>query len=408
MGDHTSLRGDDPLNYETVLYCMHTLWACGEWEKIIIIDHSKFANHPKYSQILIIIAGAYIQLGKITQFEFHIELVKRFWIDKHVAARVLLSSIFNSMGRIKALNENIQTSSKYFEESINIYNQNSNTEFLIKNRIENEFKLLGLNSKDKPDQLFPDDFEVGKETWTSIICMWKRTDYIERQLENVRAQKIPPIEIIIVINESHIDVEWIKKIAGPEVKIIKSEINSLYLRWSISYIARGDYICVFDDDTIPDKAWVENAIRASKQYNAIVGPSGRIYDDQGKHGFFKYVGPDEKKNDHLYVSAADSDIVCDWICNSYLFKRKWVSFALADVRYLNSEKTYDDIQLCFSLRKYGGIKCVVPMQKKHNGTLGSTNPSYNSDEYAMWKNDINDHFLKRKKYVEDLIKKIRD
>lgn len=243
-----------------------------------------------------------------------------------------------------------------------------------------------------------------KTTWSAIITMWKRVDYLAEQLCAIRKQSIPPAEIIIILNENHIEESAIRKIAGDDVKIIKSDINSLYSRWAIAYIAKGEYVSVFDDDVVPGSLWIANAIRASSKYRALVGPSGRIYSKNGKHDYYKLVAPASLWADEQTIDCGETDVYCDWVCNSYLLKREWVGHALGSLRYKDSFKTFDDIQLATSLFLHGGIQCITPMQPEKEKQLhGSLKHHYGNDAHAIWKTNSDNHFSSRRAYLEDLI-----
>ena len=241
-------------------------------------------------------------------------------------------------------------------------------------------------------------------SWSAIITMWKRHDYLEEQLAALRGQSIPPEEIIIILNENHISESKIREIGGNAVKIIRSDINSLYSRWAIAYIAKGEYVSVFDDDVIPGEHWIANAIRACSCYNALVGPSGRIYNPKGQSGYFKWVEPVSNPEGDNTIACAETDVYCDWVCNSYLFKREWVGHALSSIRYKDSFKTFDDIQLATSLFSSSGIRCVTPMQPVFDRRLhGSLKKEYGNDAHAIWKTNSDSHFAERKSYIESLI-----
>jgi len=248
-----------------------------------------------------------------------------------------------------------------------------------------------------------DTSKIDKQsTWSAVITMWKRQDYLAEQLAAIRAQSIPPQEIIIILNEGHLSDSKIREISGADVKIIRSDINSLYTRWSIAYIAEGEYVSVFDDDIVPGRYWIANAIRACSKYNALVGPAGRIYNEYGYRNYYKLVIPGVEKP-HT-ISCNDTDVYCDWVCNSYLFKREWVGHALNSMRYKDSFKTFDDIQLATSLYISAGIRCVTPMQPSFDKELhGSLQHHYGNDSNAIWKTNSDQHFAGRKAYIEYLI-----
>lgn len=243
---------------------------------------------------------------------------------------------------------------------------------------------------------------IEKKSWSAIITMWKRDSYFAEQLAAIRSQSIPPEEIIVIINENHISESIVRNIGGGDIKIIRSDINSLYSRWAVAYIAKGDYISVFDDDVIPGKYWIANAMRACSSYNALVGSAGRIYNRHGIHHYYKLVVPSAEG--HHTISCSETDVYCDWVCNSYFFKREWVGHALSNLRYQDSFKTFDDIQLATSLYLSGGIRCITPMQPSFDKELhGSLQNHYGNDSHAIWKTNSDQHFAGRKAYIEELV-----
>lgn len=298
-----------------------------------------------------------------------------------------------------------------YQEALNRINaeRNKNTEMLPGRRLnlqllEQRLRVY-LKRDGCPNNLKKNSFNSGqKETWSAIITMWKRKDYLKEQLAAIQGQSIPPQEIIILINERHIPESTVRDIAGPNSQIISSDINSLYTRWALAYIAKGDYIAVFDDDVIMGEYWIANAIRACKCYNALVVPQGRIFNRKGKYNFFKLVTPDTDVMDKNIIPCNETDVLCDWGCNSYFFRREWVGYILGQERYQNSCKTFDDIQLATSLFLNGGIRCVTPMQPAFDKRLhGSLRREYGSDAYAIWKTNSERHFSERKAYVEILV-----
>lgn len=265
-------------------------------------------------------------------------------------------------------------------------------------------KIANASSKSSAILLTENLSKATTASWSAIITLWKRKEYLKEQIEAIYNQSIVPNEVIIIINENHISESSVRAIVGSNVKIVCSDINSLYTRFTLAYIAEGEYISVFDDDIIPGKYWIANAIRACRSYNALIGPQGRIYNTTGKKNFFKIISPDiEDKTDT--ISCADTDIYCDWVCNSYLFKREWIGAILGQLRYKDSYKTFDDIQLATSLFINKGIRCVTPMQPPFAKELhGSLKMAYGSDDFAVWKTNSEAHFAERKQYLEILLR----
>lgn len=242
------------------------------------------------------------------------------------------------------------------------------------------------------DSRFSDVFKNNNQGWTAIITLWKRKEYLGEQLKAIMEQTIPPESIIIIKNEKHIEIKE-EYVNTYPITVISSELNSLYTRWIIGYLTNTKYVNVFDDDVIPGRKWIESCIRVCETKNALVGPSGRIA-CPNKNPAWKSVDIDIKGERKF--CCEDKDVECDWVCNSYFFKTEWIKYITSAERYLNTQKTFDDIQLATTLRHYGGIKVFVPKQPKDDlDRNGHIKRHYGHDEYALWKRSQSTHTDKR-------------
>lgn len=228
------------------------------------------------------------------------------------------------------------------------------------------------------------------ESCAAIITVWKRSDYLKEQLEALKNQTKEVTSILIIQNENHFEIskDLIKEY---NLNVIKSSINSLYTRWIIGYLLNEKYIYVLDDDVIPGEKWVEISINALNKYNALVGPSGRriaLTNTPAWKSIETYNGLDQ---------------ACDWVCNSYFFKREWIQYITAAERYMRTHKTFDDIQLATTLKIFGGINCVVPGQSKKNLEInGHKKREYGHDDNALWKRSNDEHMNARKVFLESI------
>lgn len=235
-------------------------------------------------------------------------------------------------------------------------------------------------------------FDNKDSGWAAVITMYKRQDYLAEQLLAINSQSIPPKEIVIIQNENHMEIDKFL-LEKYKVKLIRSDINSLYFRWIVGYLLDAEYICVFDDDVIPGNEWIESCKHACDLYNALVGPSGRRAAPYKKDRAWKSV-ENLSQTEYEY---------CDWVCNSYFFRKDWIKYVVEYARYLNTQKTFDDIQLAVSLKACGNINTIVPPQfdKKHKRN-GHIKREYGHDEHALWKRSSSDHSDQRREMIQKL------
>lgn len=230
--------------------------------------------------------------------------------------------------------------------------------------------------------------------WSAVITVYKRQDYLGEQLRAIQDQSVPPDQIVVLQNESHVEIDPFL-LDKYEVKVIQSDINSLYFRWIVGYLLDSCYICVFDDDVIPGHRWIESCIYACEKFNALVGPSGR-----------RAAPYQEGKAWTSVENFSESTFeFCDWVCNSYFFRKEWVKYITQFSRYYNTQKTFDDIQLATTLKAAGNINVIVPPQvDKKSEWNGHVKREYGHDEHALWKRHASDHADQRRDLIQKLDK----
>jgi hypothetical protein len=124
----------------------------------------------------------------------------------------------------------------------------------------------------------------------------------------------------------------------------------------------GDYICVFDDDTIPGNRWFENCISTIEKHNALIGTIGVYFNKCDKYSVRKRYGWDGPSNDVKIV---------DIVGHSWFFKKEWISTLIKELP--NIDETYltcgEDIHLTYVLAKYLNIPTVVAPHPENDTSL---------------------------------------
>jgi hypothetical protein len=215
------------------------------------------------------------------------------------------------------------------------------------------------------------------------------------------------IESIWILQcQKHTDIQPIlDKYASQNFKYIYSDINFKYFgRFMLPNFITTEYTIIIDDDVIPGHCWIENAIRASTTYNAVVGCVGRIIpesalsDPNSCQLKAEYMIGDADLNKRN-TTWCEKDTVVDYLCNSFLFKTEWIKYfwAIPPLTYENGE----DIHLSATCQILGGIKSVVPIQNS-NDLSGNLKPGYGFDCHASFLHK-KDFFSQRQKIQEYLI-----
>jgi hypothetical protein len=159
-------------------------------------------------------------------------------------------------------------------------------------------------------------------------------------------------------------------------------------RFTLPLLFETKYTAIFDDDTIPNKGWLQHCKNLCDNRNCIVGANCRNNDGSG-HGLC-----DGKLN-------ADP-IKCDIVGHCWFFKTEWIHYMWREPAF-----TFDngeDIHFCAACQIYGGIDSYLPSQTQQDvDNWGDTRPLLGSDNHATWKKQ--DHNSTRKQLYDYWISK---
>ena len=131
---------------------------------------------------------------------------------------------------------------------------------------------------------------------TVILNCYKRPEYLKEQIEAIENQTIRPKEIWIWYNNPEDREQLNLNEEFGKYKIIHSNHNfKFHGRFSLGLLAQTEYVCFFDDDTIPGKLWFENCLKTmEKTGDSILGTAG--------------IALQGNKNDFIYVDLNDDEI----------------------------------------------------------------------------------------------------
>ena len=113
--------------------------------------------------------------------------------------------------------------------------------------------------------------ENSGETVAIVLNAFKRTDYLELQLDAIENQTVAPSNIYVWQNSGGVIPEHLK---SRFILAECSENMGVWARFAFALNIDADYICVFDDDTIPGNRWIENCLSSIKKTEGLLGTRG--------------------------------------------------------------------------------------------------------------------------------------
>jgi len=204
-----------------------------------------------------------------------------------------------------------------------------------------------------------------EHTVTAILTVYKRGEYLAQQIEALRSQTNPPTEIWVWSNSSDVDLQDYSDIAD---RVVVSNTNwKFWGRFAIATMVRTQYVCLFDDDILPQPQWIRNCLDTiASGTNGILGGSGVILPIDGGYSSKHKVG----WNGHHYDTTTQVDLVG----HAWFFDKK-------HLRYLWEEPPHswengEDIHFSAMALKHGGIGTYVPAHPESDESLWSCRPDF--------------------------------
>jgi GT2 family glycosyltransferase len=185
---------------------------------------------------------------------------------------------------------------------------------------------------------------------TVILNGYNRPEFLKTQLDAIKAQTIQPAEIMLWVNkEEGFDKELFE---GLTVAISNKNLG-VWSRFAYALNAHTEYVCIFDDDTIPGKKWLENCINTMQTQEGLLGTRGVIFRFPNDYSYYDSQGWDVHNE-----KTEEVDIVG----HAWFFKREWLWVLWKEAPPGNGEfyRVGEDMFFSYSLQKHLGIKTYVP------------------------------------------------
>lgn len=223
---------------------------------------------------------------------------------------------------------------------------------------------------------------------TAILNGYKRAENLNEQLDALNNQSLRPDEILFWYNnpgdDSLINHNIKNRIAG----VYCTHNFGVWARFAFAFMARNPYVCIFDDDTIPGRRWLENCMETMKTHEGLLGTVGLRYSGPASSYYDHYVrfGWIENGNNN------DETVQVDFVGHSWFFKKEWLSHMWREVPDPKYNICGEDMHFSYMLQKYAGINTYVPPHPSSNIELwGSTNGvAYGRDANSLWEsNQVN-------------------
>lgn len=199
---------------------------------------------------------------------------------------------------------------------------------------------------------------------TVILNGYKRPQRLKEQIEAINKQTIAPTNIFYWQNSVN-GVSYDNETSNKCISAYCNVNFGVWSRFAYALNARTNWICIFDDDTIPGSRWLENCISTYETHPGLLGTIGILFGDDSyyyeKTKKVKRIGWDNPNRETTQV---------DIVGHSWFFHRDMLTYFWRELppithNYLVGE----DIHFSHMLQKYSEYKTWVPPHPPDNREL---------------------------------------
>lgn len=218
---------------------------------------------------------------------------------------------------------------------------------------------------------------MGNKSVSVILNCFKRPSSLPLQISALENQTLKPKEIIIWINGSSEYKNFDKSILNNYKTIISNYNYGVWARFAHGFNTTGDNVCIFDDDTVPGKKWLENCTNENEKVEGLYGTRGVIFKDTN-YGMLADVG---------WHSANKETTKVDIVGHSWFFPRSFLGAFWRDSIIPDTLFRGEDIHMSYSIQKYLNKSTWVPPHPITDMEMWGSNPQigmhYGCDDNAI-------------------------
>jgi GT2 family glycosyltransferase/tetratricopeptide (TPR) repeat protein len=183
---------------------------------------------------------------------------------------------------------------------------------------------------------------------TAILTAYRRPQLLAEQVQAVRSQSVAPAAIWLWVNEPDEAIHTALRSVAVDRVVTSSQNAHVHARFALALTAATEYVALFDDDTLPGEAWLENCLRTMVHTPGILGSAGvRLLGD----GY-------RARRMYGWHDPSDAAVEVDLVGHAWFLRTEWLHwlFAAPSETGTNGE----DIELSARAWRMAGVRTFCP------------------------------------------------
>ena len=206
------------------------------------------------------------------------------------------------------------------------------------------------------------------KTISVILSGYRRPHTFVEQYQSVMNQSIQPSEVLFWQN-SHMGEGFDSNVMSQCKSVISNHNFGVWSRFAYALNCKSDYICIFDDDTIPGQRFLENCLNSFEKKPGLYGTIGLVYPSSETYHDADRVGWKGLNNEEIEV--------VDIVGHAWFFSRDMLSIFWREMPDPDCIYVGEDMHFSYMLQKYSDMKTYVPPHPSSDTSMwGSLKGAY--------------------------------
>jgi len=192
---------------------------------------------------------------------------------------------------------------------------------------------------------------------TCVMNAWGRPQAFPCQFNALKSQTVEN-EVLVWQNAHEPSRKDWKRDWFDEAQVTHAACNKNFGVWSrFAYAlnARTEFVCVFDDDIVPGREWLQNCLDTFAKYPGLLGGNGVIF-----HSLHDY----NNRNNYGWAYPNHYCTQVDIVGHAWFCRREWLGLFWSEMPELSQPVIAgEDFHFSYMLQKHG-INTFVPQHRK--------------------------------------------
>ena len=237
---------------------------------------------------------------------------------------------------------------------------------------------------------------------TAILNGYKRPENLQEQVDALNNQTISPEKILLWYNHPGDDFDINYDVASQIPTALNNFNYGVWARFAFALNVDTEYVCIFDDDTVPGTKWFENCMNTMQTHEGLLGTSGHLYSIPTTPEYSSFF---EHYLRFGWTHNNIKPIEVDLVGHAWFFKREWLSVFWRELPNPIYKTCGEDMHFSYMLQKYLNIKTFVPPHPpKDREMWGSLKGSEYGGKNSLWGSGEQQKHLTNQYFKEQRLK----